>query len=171
MFMDKFRQKFTFFHVERDVKEILEACKVADFVVFGYSSEEEVDEYGELILACVLAQGVPSVINVVVGSEQLPQKKKVEVKKALTSYIADFFPEDQKLFTLDSSADTLNFLRHIATAHTKSILWRDRHPYMVNTRLALSRFLDEAVVKSQNLLVDSLWIAWRASQGQKLLTL
>ena len=129
--MDKFRQKFTFFYTSRNLWEILEATKVADFIVLIYSPDEEVDEFGELCLASILAQGVPSVVNVVANFEILAQKKKNEVKKALLSYIADFFPEDQKLFQLDSDSDILNFLRHISTAHPREILWRERHPYMV----------------------------------------
>jgi pre-rRNA-processing protein TSR1 len=131
VYLDKFRQKLTFFPVERDVKQILEACKVADFLILGFSAEEEVDEYGELCLACILAQGVPSVASVVMGMDSLPQKKKGEVKKALVSYIADFFPDDQKLFTLENDLETFNLLRHLSTSHPRNILWRDRHPYMV----------------------------------------
>jgi len=135
LYLEKFRQKFTFLPVERDVTQILEACKVAEFVVFGFSAEEEVDEYGELCLACIQAQGVPSVASVVVGVDSLPQKKKGEVKKALVSYIADFFPDDQKLFTVDNTLEILNLLRHLSTAHTRPVLWRDRHPYMAVEQL------------------------------------
>lgn len=135
LYLEKFKQKFTFLSVERDVTQILEACKVADILVMGYSAEEEVDEYGELCLACIQAQGVPSVASVVVGLDPLPQKKKAEVKKALVSYIADFFPDDQKLFTVDNDLETLNLLRHLSITHTKPILWRDRHPYMAVEQL------------------------------------
>jgi len=129
--MEKFRQKFTFFYVEHDLPAILEACRVADYLVLAFSTEEEVDKFGELCLAAILAQGVPSVVSVAMGIDALPPKKKGETKKALISYIADFFPDDQKLFSVDSETECLNLLRHLSTSHPKNIVWRDRHPYML----------------------------------------
>ena len=130
-YMEKFKQKFTFFHVSQDLDEILEASKVADFLVCIFSAEEEVDQYGELCLTAILTQGVPSIVNVVEKIESVPIKKRNDIKKALMSYIADFFPNDQKLFTLENDGDILNILRHISSSHPHQIAWRDHHPYMV----------------------------------------
>jgi len=110
---------------------MLEAAKVSDFIVFCYSTEEEVDEYGELCLSSLMAQGIPSVINIALGMDSKPSKKKNEIKKALLSYVADFFPEESKILPLDTESDVFGLIRHISVSHPKSVVWRDRHPYMV----------------------------------------
>ena len=48
--VDRFKQKIQYLIVKKELLASLDACRVADFVVFVLSAEDEVDEEGELIL-------------------------------------------------------------------------------------------------------------------------
>jgi hypothetical protein len=45
--------------------DVLDACKVADFVLFLLSAKEEVDQFGLDLLAAIRAQGLPSSLAIV----------------------------------------------------------------------------------------------------------
>jgi pre-rRNA-processing protein TSR1 len=63
---DTFKQRILFIPcVERDLLYILDCLKIADKVIFVLSAEEEVDEFGELIMSSIKGQGVPDVIVMV----------------------------------------------------------------------------------------------------------
>jgi len=51
--------------VKRDLLSVLDACKVADFVVLVLSAKQEVDEHGELLLRSIEAQGISNTIPAV----------------------------------------------------------------------------------------------------------
>lgn len=63
--VDRFKQKLQFIPLRRHLLDILDALKVADFVLFVMSAEVEVDSFGELCLTTIKAQGVPSIVNIV----------------------------------------------------------------------------------------------------------
>jgi len=48
--VDRFKQTLQYVPVERDLLGVLDACRVADFVVLVLSAQEEVDPEGELLL-------------------------------------------------------------------------------------------------------------------------
>lgn len=63
--IERFKQKVQYLIVGRDLLAALDACRVADFVVFVLSAEQEVDQLGELILRSVESQGVSNVLAAV----------------------------------------------------------------------------------------------------------
>jgi pre-rRNA-processing protein TSR1 len=63
--VERFKQNVAYLAVKRDLLSVLEACRVADFVVLAISASEEVDEYGELILKSIEGQGISNVVAVV----------------------------------------------------------------------------------------------------------
>jgi pre-rRNA-processing protein TSR1 len=64
----RFKQKLQFIELDRPhdstfykhFLSVLDACKVADCVLFVVSAREDVDEYGKLLITAIRAQGVPS---------------------------------------------------------------------------------------------------------------
>jgi pre-rRNA-processing protein TSR1 len=56
--VERFKQKVQFLLTRRLLTDALDACRVADFVLFVLSATEEVDELGELILRSVESQGI-----------------------------------------------------------------------------------------------------------------
>jgi pre-rRNA-processing protein TSR1 len=114
----------------------MDAAKVADFILFVMSAVEEVDKFGEMVLAGIQSQGVPSVVAAVSNLESTPAKKHSDIKKSLLSFTNHFFPEESKVHALDNTTETVNFLRMIANQLPKSITWRDTHPYMLAENIA-----------------------------------
>ena len=60
---ERFKQKIQFILLERNFIDILDACKVADYILFVISAEVEVDKFGELCLKAIQSQGPPTVIT------------------------------------------------------------------------------------------------------------
>jgi len=100
------------------------------------SAVEEVDKFGEMVLAGIQSQGVPSVVAAVSNLETTPIKKHSDIKKSLLSFTNHFFPEETKVHALDNATETVNVLRMIANQLPKSINWRDTHPYMLAENIA-----------------------------------
>ncbi len=63
--IEKFRQKIQYVIVGRDLFTALDACRLADFVIFLLSSKSEVDSHGECLMKSVESQGVSNVFAVV----------------------------------------------------------------------------------------------------------
>jgi len=128
---DRFKQKLQFIPLQRNYIDIMDAAKVADFIVFVMSAVEEVDQFGLMVLAGIQSQGVPSVVPSVNNLEQIPMKKRSDIKKSLLSFTTHFFPEEDKVHALDNPAEGLNVLRMVANQLPKTIAWRDTHSYML----------------------------------------
>ena len=63
--MDRFKQRIQYIVPERTFLEVLDACKVSDFVIFILSATQEVDALGEKLLRAIEGQGVPNIMTVV----------------------------------------------------------------------------------------------------------
>ncbi|KAI8354884.1 hypothetical protein B0O80DRAFT_369145, partial [Mortierella sp. GBAus27b] len=131
MTTDRFKQKLQFIPLQRNYIDIMDAAKVADFLLFVMSAVVEVDKFGEMILAGIQSQGVPSVVATVSNLESTPAKKHSDIKKSLLSFTNHFFPEESKVHALENATETVNVLRMMANQLPKSINWRDTHPYML----------------------------------------
>ncbi|TKA63495.1 hypothetical protein B0A49_12605 [Cryomyces minteri] len=99
MNVDRFKQKLQYIVVgRRDLLQALDACRVADFVMFVLSPEQEVDETGELMLKSIESQGVSNVLAVVQGLNTVePAKRRPQVVTSLKSFITHFFPAQEKV--------------------------------------------------------------------------
>lgn len=113
---------------------VLDVCKVSDFVVFGLSACEEVDpKVGEQFIRAIELQGVSSVVGVVTNLVSSYPKKNLQqdALKSLSSYFHHFFPQDDKLFSLESVSESTNCLRTLCQKFPKSVAWRDERGYLL----------------------------------------
>jgi pre-rRNA-processing protein TSR1 len=130
--IDRFKQSIQYIPVQRDLLSVLDACRVADFVVFILSSTQEVDSIGELILRTVEGQGVTNVYTVVQALDTIdPPKRRPQILTSLKSYITHFFPIEGKISSLDSQQDCANVIRSLCTTTPKGIKWREDRSWMV----------------------------------------
>ena len=130
--IERFKQKIEYIIVQRDLVQALDASRVADFVVFILSADQEVDELGELMLRSIEGQGISTVLTVVQGLPRIePPKRRPGIIASLKSYITHFFPEQEKVFSLDSSQECSNTLRSICTATPKGVRWREDRSWML----------------------------------------
>ncbi|GMG20803.1 unnamed protein product [Ambrosiozyma monospora] len=117
---------------------ILDATKVADFVIFGLSATEEVDpKFGEQIVRATEAQGIATTFGVIPDliSSYPKRNLQMDVLKSLTSFYNHFFPNNEKLFALEQQTESLNLLRTICQKFPKSITWRDSRGWLVADKL------------------------------------
>lgn len=130
--VDRFKQSLQYIPVERDLLRTLDACKVADFVVFILSSTQEVDETGEQLIRAIEGQGVSNIFTVVQDLDNVdPPKRRPQVQATLKSYISHFFPNQDKLHSLDSQQDCSNLIRSLCTTTPKGVGWRENRSWML----------------------------------------
>lgn len=130
--IDRFKQSIQYVPVQRDLISVLDACRVADFVIFILSSKQEVDEAGELLIRAIEGQGVSNVLTVVHALDEIdPPKRRPQVATSLKSYISHFFPNQDKIHSLDSHQDCANVIRSLCTTTPKGVRWRDDRSWML----------------------------------------
>ncbi|CUS12601.1 unnamed protein product [Tuber aestivum] len=130
--IERFKQKIQWIVVSRELLSVLDACKVADFVVLVLSAKQEVDEHGDLLLRSIEGQGISNTISVVQHLETIePAKRRPDVKKSLLSYISHFFPTLSKVYALESEQESSNIIRTLCTSTPKGVHWRDARSYLL----------------------------------------
>ncbi|KAJ1903961.1 ribosome biogenesis protein tsr1 [Coemansia sp. IMI 209127] len=127
----RFKQTIQFVEVGRNLLDILDAAKVADYLITGMSADVEVDAFGEQCLKAIQNQGHAGVFPIVQGMESVVPKRRNDVKKSLQSFIAYFFPDADKVFTTESDNESLAILRIITAQVPKKIKWRRERPYIL----------------------------------------
>ncbi|KAI7188753.1 hypothetical protein D0868_08643 [Hortaea werneckii] len=128
----RFKQKVQYLTPARELFACLDASRIADFVLFVLSAEEEVDEVGEQILRCIEGQGVSTVLTGVHNLDKIePAKKRPDVAKSLKSFITHFFNEQEKVHDLSSRQDCSNAMRSLCTTVPKGIRWREDRSWLL----------------------------------------
>jgi pre-rRNA-processing protein TSR1 len=129
--VDRFKQKIQYLVVKRDLLACLDACRIADFVVFILSAQEEVDAEGELILKSVESQGISNCFTVVQSLDKVePAKTRSGVVSSLKSYITHWLPATERVYSLDNRQEASNLVRSLCATSTKGVRWRDQRSYM-----------------------------------------
>ncbi|XP_013867928.1 pre-rRNA-processing protein TSR1 homolog [Austrofundulus limnaeus] len=131
LILPRFKQRFTFLNQSTaDMHSLLDVVKVADSLVFVLDSTEGWDTYGEHCLSCLFAQGLPSHALVCQGVSEIPVKKRVESRRALSKITEIRFP-DARLFPLDSEQDTTLLLRHLGSQKQRKLGFRSRRSHLL----------------------------------------
>ena len=123
---------------QKNILQILDAAKVSDFVVFGISAKQEVEQgYGETILRALLAQGIGSVVGVLpnVVSAYPKRNLQLDIKQSLQSFFKHFFPAEDKLYALELDSDNANCLRYICQKFPQLVTWRDSRGWLIADKL------------------------------------
>ncbi|KAI0779469.1 ribosome biogenesis protein tsr1 [Fomes fomentarius] len=129
---DRFKTSLQFIPLPyRHMYAALDACKVADYVVFVLSPNVEVDNWGDTLLRTLQAQGLPEVISVISSSEPMEPKEKSGIMKSLLSFIQYFVPSQSRIFDMHQGSDTLNTLRAICEGKPSDVKWRDGRSWIL----------------------------------------
>lgn len=130
--IDRFKQKVQYVITKKDLFSCMNAARVADFVVFIISPEEEVDELGELIIRSVESQGLSTTLTVVQGLDKIePPKRRPGILSSLKSYVQHFHPDQEKVHNLDSKQECANLMRSLCTLAPKGIRWREERSWIL----------------------------------------
>ncbi|XP_070685817.1 pre-rRNA-processing protein TSR1 homolog [Pempheris klunzingeri] len=131
LILPRFKQRFIFLSQSTaEMHSLLDVAKVADSLVFVLDSTEGWDSYGDYCLSCLFAQGLPSHALVCQGVSDLPVKKRVESRRALSKITEIRFP-DARLFPLDSEQDATLLLRHLGTQRQRKLGFRSRRSHLL----------------------------------------
>lgn len=130
--IDRFKQNVVYLPVSPDLFTALDACRIADFVIFLLSPNQEPGEEGELILKAIESQGISNVLTMVQGLDRIePPKRRLQVVGSLKSYITHFFPAQEKIYSLDSERECANVIRSLCTTTPKGVRWREDRSWML----------------------------------------
>ena len=130
--VDRFKQNLVYVPVRRDLITALDACRSADFVVLLLSPTEEPGEEGELLLKTIEGQGVSNVLTMVQNLDTVePAKRRSQVVTSLKSYITHFFPNQEKVLSLDAESECSNAIRSLCTTTPKGVRWREDRSWML----------------------------------------
>uniref|UniRef100_A0A8D0ASV1 Pre-rRNA-processing protein TSR1 homolog n=1 Tax=Sander lucioperca TaxID=283035 RepID=A0A8D0ASV1_SANLU len=127
LLLPRFKQRFIFLS-HTDIHSLLDVAKIADSLVFVLDSTEGWDSYGDYCLSGLFAQGLPTLVCQ--GLSDIPVKKKVESRRALSKITEIRFP-DARLFPLDSEQDATLLLRHLGTQRQRKLGFRSRRSHLV----------------------------------------
>ena len=142
--IDRFKQNVVYLPVSRDLFTALDACRVADFVIFLLSPNQEPDKEGELILRAIESQGISNVLTMVQGVDKIESpKRRLQVVSSLKSYITHFFPAQEKIHSLDSERECANVIRSLCTTTPKGVRWREDRSWMLAEVLQWPEKADE----------------------------
>ncbi|KAA1471843.1 ribosome biogenesis protein tsr1 [Dentipellis sp. KUC8613] len=129
---DRFKTSLQFMVLPyRDLYGTLDACKVADYVVFALSPETEVDAWGDMALRTLQAQGLPQVTAVIAPGFAVDPKTRPGICKSLLSFIQYFAPEQTRVLDLNASSDCLNVLRSLSEGKPRDVRWREGRSWVL----------------------------------------
>ncbi|TKA68240.1 hypothetical protein B0A55_10030 [Friedmanniomyces simplex] len=156
----RFKTRMQYLSPDRtDLFAVLDACRVAGYVLFVLSAQEEVDELGERMLRCVESQGISTVLTGAYGLDRVePGKKRPDVLKSLKSYINHFFAAQEKVHDLSSRQDCSNVMRSLCTTTPKGIRWREDRSWMYieDVRWEGEQPVVTGTIRGRNLKADRL---------------
>ncbi|KAF4620522.1 hypothetical protein D9613_000299 [Agrocybe pediades] len=129
---DRFKTSLQFRTVPyRSFYAALDACKVADYVVFVLSSSVEVDTWGDTLLRTLQAQGLPEVVSVVSPDASIDAKSRPGILKSLLSFVRYFVPTQTRVFDLHVASEKLNALRSLAEGKPTDVRWKEGRSWLL----------------------------------------
>ncbi|XP_056000532.1 pre-rRNA-processing protein TSR1 homolog isoform X2 [Ostrea edulis] len=141
----RFKQRVSFYVPEfTNLYAVMDSVKVADSLLCVLSSEGGIDEYGERVLRCLFAQGLPAVTCVTQGLKKMGGgKKQSEARKFLQKKIEKWFHQE-KLYSLDSEQDGLLVMRNLTNQKIKPVHYRDNRPHLIAEEIQFELENEEA---------------------------
>lgn len=148
--VDRFKQNVIFVPVGLDLISALDACQVADFIIFLLSPTQEVDEDGEMLLRAVEGQGVSDIFTMVQDLDKLePPKRRSQAVGSLKSYITHFLPSQEKIHSLDSDRECTNVMRSLCTINPKGVKWREDRSWMLVENAEWPETEDQSITQGE----------------------
>lgn len=165
--IDRFKQRVQYLPVSKDLFAALNACRVADYVLFVLSAEQGVDELGELILRSVESQGISNVYVAAQGVETIKvPKRRQQTLASLRSFAQHFLPTVDRIYSLDNRQECLHIIRSICTTTPSGVRWREDRSWMFaervkwcsseETKASSAEVVLTGVVRGQGLKADRL---------------
>lgn len=100
-------------------------------MLFVLSPEVEVDQWGDMLLRSLQAQGLPSVVACVASEQGSDAKSRQGVLKSLLSFMQYFVPSLNRVFDLSTPSDQVNALRALCEGKPADVRWREHRPWIL----------------------------------------
>lgn len=128
----KFKLRYHFFCVpETDLFSLMDGAKVSDILIIMHSiATDEDDLIKDAGLNAIYSHFLPTTVHVVHGMEDVPVKKRSDIKKNLQKVIEFKFP-DEKLHVVDKSQDALQFLHLIGNCKRRRVTYKKYRPQIL----------------------------------------
>ena len=141
------KKRFTLVPCAHDIQAVLEMGKVADCIAFvssahardmenadametaAQSSRPTVSEFGELCVAALCAQGLPTSVHIVHGLHDIQPKHQAEVKREISKQLGGLV--DGRVFFVDNVPEAKDLLWPLLNQQPKEVYWRDVRPHML----------------------------------------
>ncbi|KAI4177412.1 MAG: hypothetical protein LQ343_000393 [Gyalolechia ehrenbergii] len=142
--VERFSQSLIYVPVKMDLVAAMNACRIADFIVFLLSSKQEAGEEAEQLIRAIEGQGISNVVTMVQNLDFIqPAKKQPQVVGSLKPYINHFFPTQDKVHSLDSDRECANVIRSLCTTTPKGVVWREDRSWMLIEDLQRTKAVEE----------------------------
>lgn len=130
--VERFKSSLQFIQLAYgDFYAALDACKVADYVVFVLSPAVEVGPWGETVLRTLQTQGLPDVVPVVAPGQHIDPKARSGILRSLLSFMQYFFPDQPRVFDLNTISDRLNTVRVLSEGKPRDVRWRQGRSWLL----------------------------------------
>lgn len=160
--VERFKQKIKYIIPPKNLMAILDAAKVADFVIFALSPTVEVGDFGELCIRSIESQGVSNCIPVItrLATEFPSVKLQNDIRQSLLSFFKHFFPATEKIYSLEANSEALNVARYLCQKFPQGVSWRDNRPYLFGDNVefdhAKNTLVFEGIVRGRGFNADRL---------------
>ena len=106
-------------------------------MVFVLSASVEVEEWGDVLLRSLQAQGLPDVVTVVSDSS-LDHKARPDILKSLLSFVQYFVPTQTKVYDLYVASDRLSAVRALSEGKPGGVKWREERTWILGEHVEWS---------------------------------
>lgn len=125
---------------QEDLQGCLSIAKVADIIAFVTTAaitekDQYVDKSGKLCLSMLRAQGLPTVMGLMLDLMEIPIKRRADAKKACASALDAELPEGSKIFPADTPEECDQVLRQMCNYRVSNPHWRNQRPFVVAQQL------------------------------------
>jgi len=137
------RQRLTVLRADiNNINSVLDVSKTAD-VLLLILPVAGVDQNGEQTISVIKSQGMPTVMGVIQGLEEIPQKQRRDVKNNLVKFFENKFPGEPKILTMDNDQEVTQAVRFVSNAANRKVQWKDRRPYVLIDNLQFTPSTDD----------------------------
>lgn len=91
----------------------------------------EVDNWGDILLRALQAQGLPDVTTVIPADATMDPKERSGIMRSLLSFIQYFAPTQERVYDLHVPSDRLNAVRSLAEGKPQNVRWKEGRSWVL----------------------------------------
>lgn len=130
--VERFKRNLRYLPTTENLLEVLDVCKVADWVLFLVSAEQILGPDEDMLLRAIEGQGITSTAVIVTDIEsKIPAARRSKCWADVKNQFSVYFAGLDKYTALENKSDCANLVRSLCMANTRGIRWRDNRSWML----------------------------------------